>query len=56
VGVSWAGYPIWFIEETFKQWTQGLEKLPARIIIYSRIRDIPYAVIPDLNSTEKVWR
>ncbi|MFC1913216.1 hypothetical protein ACFLX7_03380 [Chloroflexota bacterium] len=41
------------IEKRYHQWTQGLEELPARISIYSRVRDIPYAVVPELNSTEK---
>ena len=41
------------IEEKFIQWTRGQEDLPARISIYSEIRDIPYAVVPELNSAEK---
>ena len=41
------------IEEKYIQWTRGQEDLPARISIYSEIRDIPYAVVPELNSAEK---
>lgn len=41
------------IEEKFIQWTRGQEDLPARISIYSGVRDIPYAVVPELNSAEK---
>ena len=41
------------IEEKFIQWTRGQEELPARINIYYQVRDIPYAVIPELNDTER---
>ncbi len=41
------------IEEKFIQWTRGQGDLPARISIYSGVRDIPYAVVPELNSAEK---
>ena len=37
------------IEQRFKEWTQGKNATQARISIYQRIRDIPYAIIPELN-------
>ncbi len=40
------------LEEKFKEWTQGKNAAQARLSIYERIRDIPYAIIPDLNDTE----
>ncbi len=33
----------------FREWTQGKNPREARIAIFNRIRDIPYAVIPELN-------
>jgi hypothetical protein len=36
------------IDEKFKQWTRGLDPLQARINIYRNIRDIPYAVVPEI--------
>ena len=36
----------------FNEWVKGKEARRARIEIYERIRDIPYAVIPDLNDPE----
>ena len=41
------------IDERLRQWTGGKDPLHARISIYEKIRDIPYAVIPELNSAEK---
>ena len=40
------------IEIKLHEWTQGKSPLKARIEIFNRIRDIPYAVIPDLNDPE----
>jgi hypothetical protein len=37
------------VEAKFWEWTQGKNSKEARISIFSRIRDIPYAVIPELN-------
>lgn len=36
------------VERKFQEWTQGKNSLQARISIYEKIRDIPYAVIPEL--------
>lgn len=41
------------IEERFREWTQGKDAAGARVSIYERIRDIPYAVIPELNDAER---
>ena len=37
------------IETRFREWTQGKNPREARIAIFNHIRDIPYAVIPELN-------
>ena len=42
-----------FLEETFRQWTAGKDAVQARISIYENIRDIPYAVLPGLNNTDR---
>ncbi len=36
------------IEEKFREWTTGKDAVEARISIFERIRDIPYATIPEL--------
>jgi len=41
------------IEHTFHQWAQGKSTVEARVSIYERIRDIPYAVIPELIDSER---
>jgi hypothetical protein len=41
------------IEERFNQWAQGKSTVEARVSIYERIRDIPYAVIPELIDSER---
>lgn len=41
------------IEETFREWTRGRGTEEARINIYQRIRDIPYAVVPELIDPER---
>ena len=38
------------LEKTFRQWTARKDAVQARISIYEKIRDIPYAVLPELNS------
>jgi hypothetical protein len=40
------------VEHSFNQWTQGQSAVEARIHIYEAIREIPYAVIPELNDFE----
>ena len=41
------------IDEKFRQWVQGKNAAQARVTIYQRIRDIPYAVIPELVDAER---
>jgi hypothetical protein len=41
------------IEERFKEWTKEGESIGAVVNIYHKIREIPYAIIPDLNDTER---
>ena len=41
------------LDERFTQWTGG-KSLPQSVIsIYEHIRNIPYAVVPELNDTER---
>src|SRR4030043_408837 len=35
------------------EWTRGKSDKDARITIYYKIRDIPYAVIPELNDSKR---
>jgi hypothetical protein len=39
--------------EKFIQWTAGKNPLQARVSIFENVRNIPYAVVPDLNDAEK---
>ncbi len=41
------------IEQRFQEWTQGKNSIEARVSIFQKIRDIPYAVIPELVSAER---
>lgn len=41
------------IDEKLRQWVQGKNAAQARVTIYQRIRDIPYAVIPELVDAER---
>jgi len=41
------------IEDRFNQWIQGKSALEARISIYEMIKDIPYAIIPELIDPER---
>ena len=34
------------IDKKFKEWTQGLTPVEARINVFKQIRDIPYAIVP----------
>lgn len=34
--------------ETFENWTAGLDAVAARVSVFERIRDIPYALAPEL--------
>jgi len=41
------------VDEKFREWTRGKNAVQARISIYRGIRDIPYAVVPELNDAER---
>lgn len=41
------------IDDNLREWVRGENARDARITIYNRIRDIPYAVIPDLISPKQ---
>ncbi len=41
------------LDDKFKEWTTGRTSKAARINIFERIRDIPYAVIPELVDPKK---
>jgi hypothetical protein len=41
------------IEQRFREWTRGKNAAQARVSIYQKIRDIPYAVIPELADAER---
>jgi hypothetical protein len=41
------------IEDRFNQWAQGKNAVEAKVSIYERIRDIPYAVIPELIDSKR---
>jgi len=36
------------VDEKFKEWTKDLTPLRARISVFNHIRDIPYAVVPEI--------
>jgi transglutaminase-like putative cysteine protease len=38
------------VQRAFVEWTKGLSDIDARISIFNQIRDIPYAVIPEINN------
>ena len=41
------------ISKKFSQWTEGKNPLEARISVFQKIRDIPYAVIPEVVHPQK---
>ena len=41
------------LDDRFRQWTRGNDPVQARISIYEKVRDIPYAVLPDLIDAER---
>ena len=41
------------LDEKFRQWVEGRNAAQARVSIYEKIRDIPYAVIPQLIDAER---
>jgi len=40
------------ILETFRKWTEGKSPEAARIAVFERVRDIPYAIVPELRDPE----
>ena len=42
-----------FISEKLSQWTKGQNPLEARISVFRKIRDIPYAIIPEVIHPQK---
>lgn len=41
------------IDAKYNQWVRGKSAIEARLSIYERIRDIPYAAIPELTDSER---
>ncbi|MBM4444695.1 MAG: hypothetical protein FJ020_05240 [Chloroflexi bacterium] len=39
--------------ERFREWTAGLNAGQARVAVFERIRDIPYAIVPELNDARR---
>ena len=44
------------IEEMFKEWTRGRGAVEARVTIFEKVRDIPYAVVPEINNAQHYLR
>ena len=44
------------IDDVFSEWVGGLNLEEARMCIFSKIRDIPYAAIPELNEPSQCIR
>ena len=44
------------VERAFLQWTNGKSPLEARISIFEKIRDIPYAIIPEISNADGFHR
>ena len=38
------------VDKKFREWTQGKRAVDARVDVFEEIRDIPYAVVPGINS------
>lgn len=36
------------VDDKYKEWTKGLTPLQARINVFNKIRDIPYAIVPEI--------
>jgi hypothetical protein len=41
------------VKDKFREWVWGKSPKEARIAIFNKIRDIPYAVIPELNDPKQ---
>ncbi|MDM8000011.1 MAG: hypothetical protein QUS33_08435 [Dehalococcoidia bacterium] len=44
------------IDQKFMEWTGGRSEVESRISVFEKIRDIPYAVIPEINSAKSYSR
>ena len=44
------------IDQKFREWTRSKRAVAARIAVFKMIRDIPYAVIPGINSAQHYSR
>ncbi len=40
------------VDRTFREWTRGKNDVEARIAVFERIRDIPYAIVPEISDSE----
>ncbi|OGO01435.1 MAG: hypothetical protein A2Y72_04530 [Chloroflexi bacterium RBG_13_53_26] len=41
------------VAERFREWTAGQDGLQSRVAIFEKIRDMPYAVVPELNDAHR---
>ena len=41
------------VDGKFIEWTRGKDAVSARVSIYEKIRNIPYAVIPEINDAKR---
>lgn len=41
------------IDRTLLEWTRGLSAKAARIAVFNKVRDIPYAIVPELNDPQR---
>ncbi len=41
------------LDRVFHRWTDGLDPVAARIAVFERVRNIPYAVLPELIDRER---
>jgi hypothetical protein len=40
------------VERKYREWTQRKDAVAARVAIYERIRDIPYAIVPEISDSQ----
>jgi hypothetical protein len=40
------------VDRKFSEWTRGKNDVEARIAVFERIRDIPYAIVPEISGPE----
>ena len=41
------------VAEKFREWTMGRDGLGGRVAVFEKIRDMPYAVVPELNDAHR---